>query len=124
EEVMASLDIKYTARSNAIVDRAIEAGSRAVEGLTHRKFYPVTDTRYFPWPAGSFGSPWRIWLDDNEVIEVTSLTAGGVSISSDDYFLEPVNSGPPFNRVEIDRDSSASFTNNGTSQRAVALTGL
>src|SRR5690606_13159177 len=57
------------------------------------------------------------------LVSVDTLTAGGTAISSDDYFLEPVNSGPPYHSIEIDLDSSASFTNSGTSQRAIAITG-
>jgi hypothetical protein len=123
EEVKSSLDIKGTARDNARVDRAIEAASRSVEQLTRRRFYPEIDTRYFDWPNRSGAPSWRIWLGVNEVLALTSVVAGGTTIVAADYFLEPANEGPPYDSLEIDRASSASFSSGDTSQRAVALTG-
>lgn len=124
EDVKAATDIKESARNNAQIDRAIDAASRAVEGLTHRRFYPELDTRYFDWPNYQYASSWRLWLDANEVIEVTSLTSGGEVVSSNDYFLEPNTYGPPYNSIEIDLSSSASFNSGSTRQRSIAVTGL
>lgn len=124
EDVKSSLDLKETAHSNAQIDRAIEAASRAVEGLLHRTFEPVLATRYFDWPNHQYARAWRLWLDENELISVNTLVSGGTTISASDYFLEPVNSGPPYDRIEMDLDSSAAFATGGTHQRAVAVTGL
>lgn len=55
---------------------------------------------------------------------LTTLTSGGVTIPSTDYFLEPNRSGPPFNRLEIDLDSSAAYGGGDTHQRNIAVTGL
>lgn len=122
EDVKEALDFKETARSNRQIDRALEAASRDAEKLCHRVFYPEIATRYFNWPTGA--RPWRLWLDDNELISVTTLTAGGTTISADDYFLEPNRSGPPYNRIEIDLSSSATFGGGSTHQRDIAITGL
>jgi hypothetical protein len=124
EDVMRALDIKPTARNTRQIDRALESASRSVEGLCHRRFYPVQATRYFDWPSRPGGTPWVLRLDDKELISVTTLTSGGETIAASDYFLEPVNSGPPFNRVEIDLDSSAAFSSGDTSQRAISISGL
>ena len=124
EEIKAELDVKETARSNARIDRALADATEAVHGLCHRVFYPVQETRYFDWPNGQYARPWRLWLDANELISVTTLTSGGVTIPSTDYFLEPNQYGPPYNRIEIDLDSSAAFGGGGTHQRAIAITGL
>lgn len=124
EDVKSALDMKETARNNAQIDRAIESASRAVEGLLHRRFYPWSGTRYFDWPNGQYARPWRLWLDADELISVSSLTSGGTLIAATDYFLEPVNVGPPYNRIEIDLDSSAAFGGGSTQQRSVAVTGL
>lgn len=123
ETVKASLDIKRTARSNAQVDKAIEAASRSVEGLLHRRFYPELDTRYFDWPGETYSRAWRLWLDEHEVVSISSLVAGGVTIDSTDYFLEPVNN-PPYDRVEIDLASDAFFEVGDTHQRDIAVTGV
>lgn len=124
EDVMRALDSKETARNSGQIDRALESAARGVEALCHRRFYPETDTRYFDWPNGQYARPWRLWLDDHEVISVTTLSSGGTTIVAADYFLEPNRSGPPYNRLEIDLDSNAAFSSGDTHQRAISITGL
>ncbi len=124
EDVKSTLDAVETARNNALVDRAIESASRAAEGFLHRKFAPVTGTRFFDWPNQQYARAWRLWLNQDEIINLTSLTSDGTTISSTDYFLEPANDGPPYDRIEIDLSSSASFNSGSTHQRSVAATGL
>ncbi|MET7452532.1 hypothetical protein ABZT03_11660, partial [Streptomyces sp. NPDC005574] len=124
EEVKAELDVRETARSNARVDRVIEDASRAIEALCHRRFYPVQATRYFDWPPRAGMTPWILRLDDKELISLTSLASGGVTIASGDYLLEPVNSGPPFNRVEVNIGGDASFGGGSTYQREIQISGL
>lgn len=123
EAVKSDLDVKLTARSDAQVDRAIESASRAVEGLTHRRFYPEVRTMTFDWPNGQAARPWRLWLDQHELIEVTALTVAGETIPPSDYFLRP-DDGPPYTRVEIDLDSPAAFSAGGTHQRSISITGV
>lgn len=122
EDVKSALDVKETARSNSQIDRACSAAVEAVHGLLRRKFYPAQDTRYFPWPDQKYRTPWRLWLDSDEVISVDTVTSGGVAITN--YFLEPANQGPPFSRLELDQDSSDSFGQGSDIQRNVAITGL
>lgn len=124
EDVKGALDFKETARVNRQVDRAIEAASRDAEKLCHRRFYPEIATRSFDWPNGQSARPWRLWLDQNELISVSSLVVAGETISADDFFLEPNQYGPPYNRVEIDLASSAAFGGGDTHQRSIAITGL
>jgi hypothetical protein len=124
EQVKAALDTAETARNDDQVDRAIESGARSIEGLLHRKFYPWTGTRYFPWPHPRSRSAFRLWLDADELVSVTTLVAGGITIPASDYFLEPVNTGPPFTSIEIDLASSATFASGPTWQRAIAATGV
>lgn len=124
EEIKAELDVKETARSNARIDRALADATEAVHGLCHRVFYPVVATRYFDWPNQQYARPWRLWLDANEVISVTTLASGGTTIASSDYFLEPNQYGPPYDRIEIDLDSNAAFGGGDTHQRDITVTGL
>jgi hypothetical protein len=124
EDVKEALDFKESARANGRIDRAIEAASRTVEGLLHRRFYPQTATRYFNWPNAQRARPWRLWLDDNELISVTTLSSGGTTIAAADFFLEPNTTGPPYNRLEVDLDSSAAFGGGDTHQRDITITGL
>lgn len=125
EEVKGALDVKGTARNNGQVARALEDASRAVEDdVCHRRFYPVQATRYFDWPPRAGMTPWILRLNDQELISVTAITSGGQTIEPGDYNLEPVNSGPPFNRVEINIGTDASFGGGNTYQRSIQITGL
>ena len=124
EDVMRALDSKLTARNARQIDRALESASRDVEDLCHRQFYPVQATRYFDWPTRQGATPWILRLDDKELISVSTLASGGTVITSDEYNLEPVNYGPPFNRIEINLGGSASFGGGDTYQRNIQVTGL
>lgn len=122
EDVKEALDVKETARADRRIDRALDNASRSIEALCHRVFYPTVATRYFDWPTGA--RPWRLWLDDSELVSVTTLSSGGTTIAASDYFLEPNRSGPPYNRIEIDLSSSAAFGGGDTHQRDITVTGL
>lgn len=124
EAVKSALDAAETARNDAQVDRAIESATDAIEGLSHRKFYPQVATRFFPWPSPRYRSAFRLWLDQDELISVTALVAGGTTIPPSDFFLEPANSGPPFTSIEIDLASSSALVSGSTWQRAIAITGV
>lgn len=124
EDVKSALDIKMTARNDAQVDRALEAASRSVEGFLHRSFAPTLATRYFNWPNLQRARSWRLWLLNDDLISVTSLAAGGITIPEADFFLEPVNEGPPYDSIEIDMDSSSAWSTDGTHQRSIVVTGL
>lgn len=123
EDVKGAADFKTTARNDTQIDLAVDAASRSIEGLLKRRFYPETRTMTFDWPSEQHSAPWRLWLDANEVISVSALTAGGTTIAPADYFLRP-DDGPPYTRIEIDLASSAAFTSGTTHQRAVSVTGL
>jgi hypothetical protein len=126
EEIKAELDVKETARSNAKIDRALADATETVEGLTHRVFYPVQDTRKFDWPPRSGATPWILRLDANELISVTSLTSGSVTIAPGDYLLRRADdkAEPPYTRIEINLGSNASFSGGRTYQQDIILTGL
>lgn len=123
EDVKAALDAKLTARSDAQIDRIIEQSSRFVEGLTHRKFYPLTTTIYKDWPNFQYARPWRVWLDQHQLVSISSLTSGGTTIAATDYFLRP-DDGPPYSHIEIDLDSSAAFGGGSTHQRDITIVGV
>jgi hypothetical protein len=124
EDVRRALDVKLTARNSAQIDRALESASRDVEDMCHRTFAPTIATKSFDYPGPQVGRPWRLWLEANELISVTTLTSGGVTISASDFFLEPNEYGPPYNRLEIALGSNAAFSSGDTYQRAITVTGL
>jgi hypothetical protein len=124
EDVTRALDVRGTARNSAQIDRQLETASRSVDALCHRHFYPEQATRYFDWPTGQRAAPWRLWLDDSELISVTALSSGGVAIPDGAYFLEPNRSGPPYSRIELDLADTAAFGGGPTTQRDITITGL
>ena len=124
EDVKSALDSKETARNNVQIDRSLESGSRSIESLMKRVFYPIVATRYFAYPNDQYARPWSLWLDNDELISVTSLVSGGTTLTSGQYYLEPNNVGPPYNRVEINLSSTAGFNVGNTFQRNIAITGL
>jgi len=131
EEVKQAADIKLSARNDQQVDRAIEAASDGIDGLTHRVFYTTFATRYFDWPNFQATYPWKIYLDANELADVTTtvpvVTTGGNSpqtIPVASALWGPWNYAPPFTRLELDRSTSSTFGLGDTPQRDVRITGM
>jgi hypothetical protein len=125
ERVTDALDIDHTAYRGPQVDQALDAASREIElGLHWAHFHPVIATRLFDWSNLQHAEPWRLWLDDQPLVSVTSMTSGGVTVDPADLVLEPVNAGPPYTRVEMDLAGSSSFDSGSTRQQSVAITGL
>lgn len=126
EDVQTAPDFVFTARDFTRIDRALEGATAAIFGLTHRRFYPWTGTRYLDYPSNNYARPWRLWLDANEVASVTSLVSGGTTISSSDYFLRRGDDldEPPYTYIEVDLSSTSAFTSGSTQQRTVAITGV
>ncbi|GAA2360846.1 hypothetical protein Cme02nite_38200 [Catellatospora methionotrophica] len=124
EDVMRAQDWKETARTAAQIDRAIAGATGEIEGLTHRRFYPMLATKSWDWPREQGGRSWRLWLDGNELIEAAAVVSGGVTLTDGDYYLEPRNSGPPFTNVQVNRDGNAVWGGGSNIQRAIEITGL
>lgn len=126
EDVMQALDVKATARSSAQIDRVIQASTLSVEGLLHRKFWVWTGTRRFDWPnlpSMNSAYPWRIRLDQNELVSVTSFVSGGVTIPAAGYLLEPTNDGPPYDHIDVNLGSGYAFASSATWQQSQVITG-
>ena len=123
EDVMRAMDVKLTARAARQIDRALQSASRDVDAMCHRQFYPEQATRGFDWPGSQYRPSWRLWLDDQELISLTSLASGGVSISPSDVVLYPL-AGPPYNRIETNLGSSAAWGGGSTHQGDISVTGL
>lgn len=129
-EVKLALDYKESAIADARIDRAIEDASREIDRVLARNFYPYWDTRYFDWPTHQYATPWRVWLDKNEVCalptEITNSN-GTETIPSSDYFMRPddaLQRGMPFTLIEINLGSQSAFNSGVSYQRSVAITGV
>lgn len=60
----------------------------------------------------------------DEMISITSLVSGGLTIDPADIFLEPNDLGPPYDRLVLSLGTSAAFSTLATFQRSAALTAL
>lgn len=123
EDVKSALDPASAARDDAQYDRALNYATRQIVCLCHRTFRPTFGTRYFDWPSEQTPRSWRLWLDANDLISVTAIVSGGVSIPIEDVDLEPANAGPPFTYIETRLDRQSAFSSGDTHQRAIAITG-
>lgn len=126
EQLQRALDYQETARNAAQLDRALESATRSIRGEFHRDFTPQLDTRNFDWPPTTPARPWRLWLGDNDLISVTTLTSGGTALTEGTDFLLRRMDGkdqPPYTHVEINLSGSASFDAGDTHQRAIVIFG-
>jgi hypothetical protein len=111
ETVAATMDQADTVRLDKRIDDAIVAGARDLEGLCHRRFYPVTGTRYLDplWVSGD-----TMWVNtqDYEILSLSSLTVDGTALVANvDYYLEwPGGVGPPYTAIRRIRESSTAWS--------------
>lgn len=128
EDVMRALDVKAAGYNKIQVDRQVINGTDSTEHLCQRRFYPWDDTRSKDWPNYDYSYPWRVWLDQNELADVTSnvpvVVSGGVVIPNSDIFWgDPSKPQAPYTYFELNRSSNAAFGNGPTPQREIVLTG-
>ena len=126
EQVKSSLGI-YGLEHDKAIDLAIEGASRRVDTWTRRRFIPETKTVLLSWPPRQNSLSWKLWLP-LDIISVTTLRtkaqdSSPTTIVAADYFLEPQYYGPPYDRIEIDLSSTASFEAGDTSQRSISVLG-
>lgn len=116
---------------DGLIDQHISAASRTIDrrmGKRVAAFFPETATHTFAAPQRPAANARLLRLDE-DLLAITSLKTsnGTVTIATDDYFLEPNNTGPPFRRIEIDLGdnvaSGAVFQGDDSRQRAVEVEG-
>ena len=121
ERVQATLDQSDAPRLNSVIDAGCRSGSRKVEGITHRRFYPVKGVRY-PDPATTV-SGGILWLNDidHEILTLTSLVVDGVTLAENvDFVLRPPEAGPPYTSIKLLPSSRSSWP---TDPRSIVITG-
>lgn len=126
EMVKEAPDFKETARNNPRVDQAIMSSAVTVDGCLHRRFYPEFATRKWDWPNASLSPSWELELGDNDLISITTLTAGGTVIPAGNYkLLRGDNKAePPYNRIQIDLSTASAFAAGPTWQESIVIEGL
>lgn len=127
EDVRNAVDLAETARNDRALDRAIEAASRDADRIANRTeggFWPEVMTRRYDWPAPlSMPTPWRVWLGEPELVTLTSMTSGGIAVDVADVITYP-DTGPPYDRLELDRSTTAELGLGDTPQNDVTITGV
>ena len=126
ESVKRALNVNGQGRDR-FIDEVIEGMSREIDRWCRRIFIPQTQTRLYEWPARQSTRGHILWLD-YDLISLTTLQtqaqdSSPTTISSSDYFLEPNNDGPPYNRIEIDLSSTAALESGDTPQRSISVAG-
>lgn len=126
EQIKRAVGINGRSR-DPVVMRLIESNSRRIDQATRRIFIPKTQTRTFRWPQRQPSLGYILWLDF-DLISVTTLQTKAqnttpTTIVAADYFLEPANFAPPYDRIEIDQSSTAVFEGGDTSQRSISVAG-
>lgn len=123
EEVKQALDVAGTSRANHLIDLELAAGADEIDGVMHRSFVPTIDTRTFDWPNIQTAWPWRLWLDQHELVSLTSMVSGGVSIPVGNVKLYPTD-GPPYKHLELDVSTNSVFSATATWQQTTQVTGV
>ena len=126
EDAQASIDFAdgITATIQAKTDRAIQDAARNIEGELHRIFVPWDGTKWWDWPNYQYASPWKLWLDRNDVLCLTNFSSGTINIPLNTCFLRPANPRPgfPYTSIELDRSSSSTFGGSAaTPQNAIMV---
>lgn len=122
EQVKAAADISSTALHNSTIDRLSLSGSRSIDEMCLRRFYPFIGIREFDWPDDIQGNSYRLWLGEWQLVDLDSVTSGGNTYTADQLVLYP-NGGPPYDRIEIDLGGGSSFGGGASWQNAVSVAG-
>jgi hypothetical protein len=126
EDAQRAIDFHDGVVTTANVDRAIQSAARNIEGHLHRLFYPWDGTKFFDWPNFLYQFPWKLGLGRNDLIVLTALNTGTVSIGLDQVFMCPPDRLPgyPYRWLELDRSTAAAFGGAAaTPQRSIQVTG-
>jgi hypothetical protein len=126
EQAKSTLELSGTSHSDADLEAALVAASRAVDEITGTRFFTTTGTeiRYY-----TPDNPRLLQTDDiNTITELATDESGGTGFSSvwtanDEYVLEPLNAsldGRPWNRIRVAGRSFRLFTEY---PRSVRVTG-
>lgn len=125
EDVNASLQVAYSARSARVVYDKLLAGTGVVEGRLLRTFYPEFKTVKFDWPNRGYSPSWTLDLGENELISLTSVTSGGSSIPTSAILLRRYDNKPepPYDHLEIDLSTAYAFSSGDTFQQSLEIEG-
>lgn len=119
----ATLDFQEVARNNTQMDAALAQATALTEAFLHRGFFPWSGTRTFDWPTRDNPVSWRLRLNDNELISLTSASSGGTALTPASLLLYP-QTGPPYTYIETSLSANDVFQAGNSWQNAVSITGF
>lgn len=134
ESIKRAISVVGTAE-DTLIDEHVAAASREMESklMVTPAFIPKTQTRLFRWPQDADVAPqhrerYALFVDA-PLLALTSIKAnsGAGADFASETFLEPINDGPPYTRIEIDKataDANAVFEVGDTDQRAIHVEAL
>jgi len=129
EQVKQAVNVVAPAYTDSQIIREIKAAAAIIDGDLQRPFgcfWPITDTRKFDWLDHQYSLTWRLWLNGNDLgAAPTQVLSGGVDITTGVLARNGVDdSVPPFNYLEVNLATDATFMATDTYQRAIQVTGL
>lgn len=124
ERLAAAMDTSPSRSRLRQLDDACNTGSRSVEALCRRTFWPEVTTHAYDRPApGETPASYTLWLDPFQLAEApAAVSSGGVSLDLLDVLPGP-EEGPPFDRLDLDLSTSAAWSAGSTWQRGTRITG-
>lgn len=109
------------AADDTVIEDMITQASRLIDIITRRTFYARTETHLYDCPrSGRF-----LWIDDDDLLTVTTLTNGdGVEITSTNYLLIPGNTTPKHG-IALKQASSVSWQtdSSGNTEQVISVAG-
>ena len=125
EQVQDSMEMTSTPRADRLTDQKLGAATQMIEAMLRRKFYPKTETIKFDWPSYQHSTSWTFYFEDNEFVSIDSVVTGGTTMDPSTYFLRRSDNGnsPPFDMLQVDMSTAASFSVGTTFQRSLQVTG-
>jgi len=112
------IDIGETGTTNdAKLKRYIDRASAAIEQMTGKQFIPSTETRYFDVPRESA----QVLMVDKWLLSITALSDDDGAITSDEYWLYPLNYSPKHSIV-LDGDAR-SWVYDDDPNKVITVTG-
>lgn len=126
EQVLTALESAQTTRNIAQIMQKLQAASESVDTQMARRFYPELRTTKYDYPNYEYAYPWQLWLGANELVSLTTLTAGGTVIPNANVMLRTGDSrdDPPYSIIEIDLSTSSALSSGTTFQRSIEVYGV
>lgn len=110
---------------DGVITDIIEGASRLIDTTTRRTFYARTATNLYDVPDGEFGDGDILYIEDDDLLTVTTLTNGDATVlTTSDYILLPNNSSPKWG-IKLKDSSTKSWESDtdGNDEQAISIAG-